>query len=196
MAKICYKLPMKHYLLAASLTLTAGLAANPAFAQTIIMGDGSAQACYQSAKMGDQGSNHAIRTCGDALRDSLTRRDEAATHVNRGVLLMRRGDTDQAIEDYTIAIKMRPELAEAYINQGVALFHQGRDEEALMAYDRAIALKTDQMAEVLYNRALAYERLGDAKAAYYDLKAALELQPEWKQAQETISRFTVTRRNS
>jgi len=187
---------MKTYLLAATLTLTAGLVPSLAFSQTIVMGDGSAQACYQSAKMGDQGSNHAVRTCDDALRDSLTRRDEAATHVNRGVLLMRRGDIDAAMEDYTVAIQMRPKLAEAYINQGVAFFYQSRDDAAISAYDQAIALKTDRMAQVLYNRALAYERLGDAKAAYYDLKAALELQPGWEQAEDAISRFTVTRRNS
>lgn len=189
-------LAMKQCLLAASVILSAGLIPGLAAAQTIVMGDGSAQACYQSAKMGDQGSNHAIRTCDDALREPLSRRDEASTYVNRGILQMRRGDMDAAIEDYAAAIKMRPKLAEAYINRGVALFHLSRDRDALAAYDQAIALGTDRMAETLYNRALAFEQLGDAKAAYYDLKAVLALKPDWDLAQDAISRFTVTRRDS
>ena len=42
-------------------------------------------------------------------------------------------------------------------------------------------------------RALVHERMGDAKAAYYDLKRAVELEPDWEQARDSLSRFTVTK---
>jgi hypothetical protein len=32
--------------------------------------------------------------------------------------------------------------------------------------------------------------------AYYDLKAALELRPDWEQARTSLERFTVTRSQS
>lgn len=189
---MCYVALMKTLLLSASLLLIAV----PASAQMVVFGDGDAQLCYQSTKMGNPGSMSAIKTCTAALEDTLSSHDEAATHVNRGVLLMRKGDNAKALADYDVAIEMKPELAEAYINKGVALFYMSRDTEALAAYDKAVELKTEKMAEVLYNRALVHERLGDAKSAYYDLKAAIALKPEWDQARDNLARFTVTRKES
>lgn len=183
---------MKALLLSASLLLIAA----PASAQMIVFGDGDAQLCYQSAKMGNPGTMSAIKTCTTALEDTLSSGDEAATHVNRGVLLMRKGAHEKALVDYDVAIDMKPQLAEAYINKGVALFYMSRDAEALSAYNMAVELNTERMAEVLYNRALVHERMGDAKSAYYDLKTAIELKPEWDRARDNLARFTVTRPDS
>lgn len=169
------------------------IAACPAIAhaQMLVVGDGAPQACYMSAMTGDAGSMSAIRTCTDAIESTMVRRDEAATYVNRGVLLMRRGDHEKAIKDYRKAIQLRPELAEAHINHGVALFYQGDNKASLAAYDKAISLGTEKMPLVLYNRALVHERMDNPKAAYYDLQAALELTPNWEQARSALERFTV-----
>lgn len=180
------------------LLLATLIAACPALAhaQTVVIGTGAPQSCYMSAKTGDMGSLSAIRTCTDALNGTLVRGDEAATYVNRGVLLMRRGDNAKAVLDYQKAIELEPKLAEAYINYGVALYYEGDYDASLAAYNNAVALETKKMALTLFNRALVHERMENPTAAYYDLKAALELQPDWEQAKKSLERFTVTRRDS
>lgn len=183
---------MKTALLATVLAFCPALA----HAQTVVVGQGAAQSCYQSALTGNPGTLAAIRNCSDAFKSPMVRGDEAATFVNRGVLLMRRGDHIKAERDYQSALRLEPKLAEAHINHGVVLFYQGEDAAALDAYTTAIALKTNKMAEVLFNRALAYERLDRPRDAYYDLKAALELRPDWEQAQQSLARFTVKTRDS
>jgi tetratricopeptide (TPR) repeat protein len=181
---------MKTFLLAATIALCPALA----HAQMVVLGQGAPQSCYQSAKTGDLGSLAAIRNCTDALDGILVKQDEAATYVNRGVLLMRRGNHDKAVMDYQKALKIRPDLAEAYINYGAALFYQGENARALEAYNTALSLETDKKADALFNRALVYERMDNPKGAYYDLKAALDLRPDWPQARDSLERFTVTRR--
>lgn len=183
---------MKTLLLAATLALCPALA----HAQMVVLGQGAPQSCYMSAKTGDMGSLSAIRNCTDALEGYLVRADEAATHVNRGVLLMRRGDFDKAIPDYERALELQPDLAEAHINFGAALYYEGNDARALDAYNTAVSLGGENKAEALFNRALVYERMDKPREAYYDLRAALELRPEWDQARQSLERFTVTRRDS
>lgn len=183
---------MKTALLATVIALCPALA----HAQMVVLGQGAPQACYMSALTGNAGSMTAIRTCTEALDTMMVRSDEAATYVNRGVLLMRRGENDKAVSDYKRALKLQPALPEAYINYGVALFYQGEDTLALDAYNTAISLETDKMADVLFNRALVHERMDNPKDAYYDLKAALELRPDWEQARTSLERFTVTRKQS
>lgn len=178
---------MKTALLATVLAFCPALA----HAQTVVIGQGAAQSCYQSAIMGDMGSRSAIRTCSEAFNRGMSNQDKTATYVNRGVLQMRRGDLDKAIADYEKALDRDPKLAEAHINHGVVLYLQGDDAEALEAYNIAITLGTNKMAEALYNRALVYDRMDNASGAYHDLKSVLELKPDWEDARVALDRYTV-----
>lgn len=195
---MCYGQRMKplRLLLASALLIAAPVAQ----AQVIVVGNGDAQLCYQSAKTGNSGTPGAIRTCTNALEEEvLSRRDEAATFVNRGVLLMRSGDQRAAETDYLSALAIDDRLPEAHINYGVSLFQQGRIEASLAAYNTALDLKAIQKddklaAMTLFNRALTHERLGNPKAAYYDFKSASERQPDWELPRDALTRFTVTRR--
>ena len=188
---MCYGRGMTRYLLPLAALILA--AAPAAHAQVFVAGEGKAQSCFMSAETGDQGSLGAIRTCTDALDDFMTRSDRAATHVNRGVLSMRRGDYEQADADLRAALELDASLSEAHINRGAALYYLGDDAQALAALNTAIEAGTEKEAIARYNRALVLDRMGDVKAAYYDLKAALELEPDWEQAQTAISRYTVRR---
>jgi len=172
-----------------SLTMTAS-----ATAQVVVQGGGAARDCYMSTKAGNPGRIGTIKTCKIALTESLTNKDLAATHVNLGVLLMRKGDYSDAQTHYARAIEMRPELAEAYINHAASLVYTGEYTAAITAIDTAIDLGTDKMPEALYNRAIAYDRLQNYKGAYKDLKQALILRPEWTPAQTMLSGYQVTRR--
>lgn len=191
--KICYTDLMRKSLLL-PLTAVLALSASPAAAQVFVYGDGSAQLCFMAAKTGDMGSMSAIRTCTDALSETITRKDEAATYVNRGVLQMRKGDHDKAVADYEAALAIQDDLSEAYINYAAALFYTDRLDDALVATNKALALGTTKEAEALYNRALVYDRQGNLRAAFDDLTRALEIKPDWEPAVKALSRYEVRSR--
>ena len=80
-------------------------AAMPAAAQIIVIGTGAAYDCYQSAKFEDPGRASAIRNCENALTESnLNRNDKVATHVNAGILYMRRGHHKKAQTHYKLSL--------------------------------------------------------------------------------------------
>jgi len=164
-----------------------------ASAQMIIQGSGAARDCYMKVKFGDPGKAATIRNCEAALTElTLSRKDEASTHVNIGILYMRKGDYVQAQDNYTRAIEMRPNLSEAYINHGASLIYTGDYGEALTALNTAIDLDTEKMPEALYNRAMVYDRMQDYNSAYKDLKQALVLKPEWPAAINALDNYVVT----
>jgi len=166
-----------------------------ASAQLVVHGGGAAQACYMSAKTGNMGSIGAIRKCEKALTTTeLSRKDEAATHINLGVLLMRKGDNTEAQTHYKRAIELRPKTPEAYINHGASLIYTGEYQAAISAINTAIELDTEKMPEALFNRAMAYNGVEDYRRAYKDLKQALALKPDWPIALKALDNYEVTTR--
>lgn len=177
--------------LALGLGLMFGLS-NTAFAQSLVIGDGGAAECYYSVKHGDPGRTTTIKKCKLALRDpNLSKKDEAATHVNLGILLMRSKQFDEARTQYQQAIELRPDLSEAYINFAANLIYLGDFNEAITASDKSIELGTKKMPEALFNRAMAYDNLKQYNKAYADLKKALKLRPGWKPALQAIDNYEV-----
>jgi len=179
--------------LRALLTTSLFLAASStASAQMLVIGQGAAAKCYQYAKIGNVGSKRAIETCDTAFNDLLSYKNKTATHVNRGILLMRAGEYDAAARDYERALEMKPDMTAAYVNYGANLIQQGRDDEAMTALNTALAdADSPTRPEALYNRAVLHDRAENYKAAYQDLKMALELRPDWPLAETLIARYTV-----
>lgn len=165
-----------------------------ASAQIVVQGGGAARDCYMSTKAGNPGKIGAIQSCKTALTETLSKKDLAATHVNLGVLLMRKGDYAEAQTHYTKAIEKRPNLAEAYINHAASLIYTADYDAAITSLDTAIEIGTEKMPEALYNRAVAYDRLKNYKGAYKDLKQALALRPDWEPAVTLLSGYQVTTR--
>ena len=165
-----------------------------ASAQIVVQNGGAARDCYMSTNAGNPGRIGAIQTCHNALSEYLPKKDLAATHVNLGVLLMRKGDHAEAQKHYAKAIKLRPALAEAYINHAASLIYAADYSAAVTSLDKAIELGTEKMPEALYNRAVAYDRLENYNGAYKDLKRALELRPDWEPAIALLSGYQVTTR--
>ena len=182
---------MKTYrfaLLALGLTAFAGHAQ----AQLIVLGKGDAAQCYDYAITGNKGSRTALETCSDALDNVISKKDRAATYVNRGLLYMRKGDQEDAMTDYTSAIEINPNLTQAYVNQGASFIRLKKFDAAIEALNTALEDKeSPTRAAALYNRAIALDSKGDYKGAYYDLKAALTIQPDWTPALNLISRYEV-----
>ncbi|MBZ0308389.1 MAG: tetratricopeptide repeat protein, partial [Anaerolineae bacterium] len=87
------------------------------------------------------------------------------------------GDVEGAIEDYTEAIRLKSDYADAYINRGVAHRDKGDVEGAIADYDTAIRLRPGD-AEVYYNRGVAHRDKGDVEGAIADYDTAIRLKPD------------------
>lgn len=164
------------------------LAAGSAGASVLVMGEGLAPACSKAAFAG-RSDRASIQTCSRALDEGLTVRDRAGTLVNRGVMRMRGKAYGDARRDFSEAIRLAPDLGEAFVNRGVLRMADRDYAGALAEIDRGIALGVDEPAKAWYNRALAQEGLGDARAAWLDYRKAQSLDPEWDAPARQLVRF-------
>ena len=175
-----------------SLTFCLLAFAGPAHAQLIVQGRGHAAKCYGYAVSGNTGTRSAIQTCDAAFSDYLSKKDEAATYVNRGVLHMRKGDQIRASEDYEAALSIDPDLTEAHVNYSASLIRQEKYNDALDAIEKALSDPESKIRpEALYNRAIIFHQKEDYPRAYRDLRAALVLRPNWKPAVERLENYEV-----
>ena len=87
------------------------------------------------------------------------------------------GKYEEAIEDYTKAIVLKPDYAEAYNNRGFAWHSLGLYERAIEDYNKAIELKPDN-AVIYRNRGDAWDDLGHHERAIKDYDMAIELKPD------------------
>lgn len=180
---------MRYKLLAAALLASAAM---PAAASVIVVGSSDARLCYESADAPVLPSPTAVRRCDTALADDmLTAYDRVATHVNRGILRLRRGLVDDAVADFDRAIALNPQQPEAYLNKGAALIRRQNPAEALQLFTVALERRTTRPAVAHYGRAVANEDLGNVTAAYYDYQRASELDPDWAEPRRELTRFRV-----
>jgi tetratricopeptide (TPR) repeat protein/glutathione synthase/RimK-type ligase-like ATP-grasp enzyme len=98
-----------------------------------------------------------------AYRQALPR-DLPETHNNIGNIHYDRGQFEQALDCYWLAIAGRPDYAEAHNNAGNALNKLNKPVEAAAAFAEAIRLKPDY--------AIAYLNLGDLLAETGQFEAA------------------------
>jgi Tfp pilus assembly protein PilF len=164
----------------------------PAHAQLVVQGKNDAALCYEYAAYGNAGSKSAIETCTSGLSEFLSKTDKAATFVNRGILLMRKGDQEAASKDFTMALEIRPDLTEAYVNYGASLIRQKKYGEAQAALNKALEdTESATRPDALYNRAITFDYQENYRGAYNDLKSALILRPDWDKALALLDRYEV-----
>ncbi len=185
------------YVVAAALAATCSAASASAggSATVRVIGSSDARMCYEAAELPGAPRPSDMRRCDDAIQvGGLTREELAATHVNRGILKIRRGQIEAAIADFDAALTIDPNQPEAYLNKGFALMRREQPGEALGLFTVAIERSTIRPEVAHYGRATAHEALGDARAAYYDYRRASELAPQWREPLIDLARFRVTRR--
>ena len=85
-------------------------------------------------------------------------------------------DLDRKIEEYTQAIALDPQDADAYYNRGNAYAQRGDLDLAIADLDQAIALDP-QDAEAYFSRALAYAQAGQFDQALLDLNKGIDINP-------------------
>jgi tetratricopeptide (TPR) repeat protein len=169
----------------------------PGHAAVTLIGSGLGRDCFEAADR-RQEARSAIETCTRALdEETLTRRDRAATLVNRGIIRMQAKNLEGALADYEAALKVDDNLAEAHVNRGIALLHKGgHDRDAIAALTQGLAMKPSRPEVALYTRAVAYELTGDVRQAFEDYQAAAAAKPGWVDPVEQLKRFSVERRKT
>ena len=174
--------------------LATGYAASAQEAKVIIgptLFEQCANAASEAQKTGAT-NRVAFETCTDAIdRSWATLSEQALAYLDRGTLHRVAGETELAIADFTRAIHDDPSLAAAYNDRGAAYSALHRPAEAVRDFSQALALHADNADQVLFNRALAYEDLGETKLAYLDYQAAAQLNPGWDLPVKQLARFSV-----
>ena len=183
--------------------MIAAFAVQPAHALVTILGEGMAKKCFEAADAITKGRAYfttlvngttmasPVELCGMALTERLNSHDHAGTLVNRGVLLFDQAKYDAALQDFDDAIRIAPNLGEAHSNRGAALVGMQKWEVGIAAITKGIAMNASEMEKSYYNRALAYEAVGNVKEAYYDFLKASELAPAWELPKTQLARFQV-----
>ena len=181
----------------ASAIFLAALLGPAAAAQTIVLGTSKARSCYESALTGNPGTRSALGICREAITDPvISVRNRAATHANLGILLVRAGDLDTALDHYDQAIRLKDDMGQAYINRAtLRMEHLGDMVQAEADYSRAIDLGGTDMHIAYFGRGLAREQLGDLPGAYQDLTTALDLRPGWAPVEAELARYSVGQAN-
>lgn len=170
-----------------------GALATTAYASTKVYGSGLATTCSKLAIAGVF-DRQTLATCDLALEtEALGRSDAAKTHVNRGIILLRREQFNKAADDFARAERLMPGLAEIYVNRGVVLIRQKKWTEALAQLDKGISMGPDELEKAHYNRAIVREQVDDIRGAYMDYLKASQLAPEWELPKKELARYTVRR---
>lgn len=182
-------------ILISSLAACVALAVSGANAAVTVLGPGPAQECYGYAENGGDLHEGLIR-CSFALESTLSVPDRAATFVNRGVIRLGLHQSEQALADINSGIALDPSSGDAFIDRGAAAMSLGRYDEALQDLNKGISLNPHRPHIAYYDRAIIDERNGDIRAAYYDYKKALELEPGFTPAAAELKRFRVVHKQS
>lgn len=176
-----------------ALALAMAATASPAGAAVSVYGGGLARDCYMAVENHYVSTVRALEVCDLALeQERLTRKNRAATLVNRGILHMRDGRHERARVDFERSLAIAPDLLEAKVNLGAALFNMERIDEALTMLNEGVnAESIDAQSTAYYNRALVHLRKDNVEQAYYDFRKALEINPRFTDAARQLERFQV-----
>lgn len=111
----------------------------------------------------------------------LSNANLARTYRNRGIANRERGSLDQSIEDFTRALELEPEDKwDDYVNRGNSWSDKKQFDKALQDYETALKFRPNY-APAIFNRGIAFERLGErtlAAAAFHQAAALGYRSPE------------------
>jgi len=118
--------------------------------------------------------------------------DYADAYYNRGLTYNRLGHHQQALDDYSRAILLKPEHTKAYNNRGIFFFKLGDYQSAIQDFGQAIKSKTDY-AEAYFNRGITYAKSAKGIALLKTSATRFVLKKTLPMHTATEPRFTSSR---
>ncbi len=100
----------------------------------------------------------------------------ADSYRNRGLTYAEKGQYDQAISDFTDALKIDPKDFYAFYYRGIVYMKKGQTDQAISDYTRAIEIDP-KYAHAYYNRGAAYGIMGQYDQAISDFTKVSEIDP-------------------
>jgi tetratricopeptide (TPR) repeat protein len=100
--------------------------------------------------------------------------EEPRSYFNRGIVYIKMGEHDKAIDDCNKVIALDPGYAEAYNNRGWAYFQKGLFDRAIQDCNQALLLDPD-MATAYHTRGMAYKAKGLFDMAKNDFQKSCKL---------------------
>ena len=147
--------------------------AETVFEQAVQQRPNHADAHYYLARV-----QYLLNKFNDAERNArlvLKLGGNAARPYNQiGLILVEKGEYEQALEAYKAAIRAKPDMSEAHVNAGMLLLKLNRLSDALQYLTSAIRLNPG-LADALYHRGRVYIALNRFEEAENDLAAAVSL---------------------
>ena len=114
-------------------------------------------------------------------------------HLSLGVVFYDKGQIDEALEQFQIALKLNPNFAKTHNNLGNAYSKKGRIDEAIEQYQ--IALKLNPDYDSSYNNlGIAFFKKGEIDKAIEQYMIALKLNPNYAQAYNNLGNAFLQRK--
>jgi len=132
--------------------------------------------------------NAAGREYEAALKYSADALEAAHTHNNLGALFQQMGRPEQAVAEYSEAIRLDPGEQNSWIGRGLIERQQGQLDAALQDFAQAVRLKPSPAALYWQGQVLEAQGRNERAAAAY--QAALQLVPDFTDAQLGLDRVT------
>ena len=101
----------------------------------------------------------------------------AMAFYNRACLYASKEDLNQALKDYTEALRMDPDNSDVYYNRGIVRVKMKQYEKAIEDFQKAVALRPD-FQDAYCNLGNAHYELGKYVLAIRDYTKALNLNPK------------------
>lgn len=139
---------------------------------------GAAQADPLGECMQGRNAQARLKACGQVIDAPATKpEDRARAHRNRANLRVDAGAVEDALADFTQAIRLLPGDAPSYAGRARARMVLGDVVAAIADYSEAIKLAPDQASHLL-GRGHAHFVRGDARAAIADFTDVLRINPK------------------
>lgn len=119
----------------------------------------------------------------------------AEVFFKRGVYEVLIEDYNSAIENFSQAINLNPNNAQAYSNQGLARAALGDRQGALKDFNQALHLDP-KLVTAYYNRGFIRFKLQDHQAAIEDFNQAIEFDPRYADAYTADVLFVIYKETS
>ncbi len=111
--------------------------------------------------------------------------EKATGYYNLGVIYQDRGELDEAVQQYSLALQKDPAYALAHINLGIIYYSQGSVDKAVKQFRKAIE-NNPGFSKAHYNLGRVFHSRGNVKEAVEQYEIAIKIIPDYPEAHNNL----------